>query len=182
MNKKIILIDLDGVLADFETGFLETWKKKFPQHPYILPKKRKIFRLAENYPRGLEKEIRSILSSPGFFENLGIISGGKEALEKMQNLGHKVYICTSPISSYANCVLEKYHWIDKNLGFEWTKKIIMAKDKTLIFGDLLIDDKPEHTGLREPVWNHVLFDAPYNQHVKTKLRITWKNWEKILDI
>lgn len=181
MNKMIILVDIDGVLADFEEGFAKEWKKKFPQHSQILFKKRKTFYLADTSPDGLGKEIQSILSSPGFFKNLDIISGGKEALKKMETLGHKVIICTSPISNYKNCVLEKYHWIEKNLGFKWTKRIIMTKDKTLVFGDILIDDKPEHIGLRKSAWKHVLFDAPYNQHVKTKLRITWDNWERILE-
>jgi len=180
MNKKIILVDMDNILADFEAKFLENWKKKFSHHPYVSLEKRKTFRIKEDYPNGLKKEVEEIFSTPGFFENLNIISGGKEALEKMQALGHDVFICTSPISKYENCVLEKYRWIEKNLGFEWTKKIIMTKDKTLVFGDILIDDKPEHIGLRRPAWKHVLFEAPYNKHVKNKLRITWSNWEKIL--
>ena len=173
MNKKIILVDMDGVLADFEGRFLEKWRRKFLNHPHVS--------LEEDYPDGLKKEVESIFSAPGFFENLNIISGGKESLAKMQALGHKVFICTSPISKYENCVLEKYHWISKNLGYEWTKKMIVTKDKTLVFGDILIDDKPEQIGLKTPAWKHVLFDAPYNKHIKTKLRITWKTWEKILE-
>lgn len=181
MNKKIILVDMDGVLADFETRFLEEWKRKFPNHPKVPLEERKTFYLAESYPGGLKKEIEIILSAPGFYENLEAISGGKEALAKMQKLGHDVFICTSPISKYENCVLEKYRWAEKNLGFEWTKKIIMTKDKALVFGDILIDDKPEHKGARKPAWKHVLFEAPYNKHVKDKLRITWSNWERILE-
>ena len=182
MNKKIILIDMDGVLADFEKGFLEAWKRKFPLHPHVPVEERKTFYLMENYPGGLEKEIESIFSAPGFFENLNIIPGGKEALAKMQALGHEVFICTSPISKYENCILEKYHWVSKNLGYEWTKRMIVTKDKTLVFGDILIDDRPQHLGLRKPAWKYVLFDAPFNKHIKTRLRVTWQNWEKVLNL
>lgn len=182
MDKKIILVDMDGVLADFEGRFLEIWKKKFPHHPHVPLEKRETFYLEEDYPEGLEKDIGDIFSAPGFFENLDIIPGSKEALTKMEALGHKVLICTSPTSKYENCVLEKYHWVSRNLGYEWTKKMIVTKDKTLVIGDMLIDDKPEHKGLRIPLWKYVLFDAPYNRKVKSDLRITWKNWEKILDL
>lgn len=182
MNKKIILVDMDDVLADFEGQFLETWKKKFPRHPYVPIEKRETFRIEDNYPGEFEKDIRNIYTAPGFFENLSLIPGAKEAIAKMQSLGHDVFICTSPISAYENCVLEKYHWVAKNLGYEWTKRMIVTKDKTLIYGDILIDDKPEHKGLRTPLWKYVLFDAPYNKKVKANLRITWKNWEKILEI
>ena len=182
MNKKIILVDMDGVLSDFEGRFLEEWKKKFPHHPHVPLEERETFYLEENYPGGLEKDIKSIFSAPGFFENLDAIPGGKEAITKMQSLGHEVIICTSPISNYENCVLEKYHWVEKNLGYEWTKKMIVTKDKTLVYGDILIDDRPEHVGLKKPVWKHVLFEAPYNKNVPDKQRITWDNWEKILDL
>lgn len=182
MNKKIILVDMDGVLADFEGRFLENWRKKFPNHPIIPLAERETFYLEEDYPDGLKKDIESIFRAPGFFQNLKIISGSKEALTKMESLGHEVFICTSPISKYENCVLEKYHWVSKNLGYEWTKKMIVTKDKTLIYGDILIDDKPKHLGVKDPVWKYVLFDAPYNKKVKSDLRITWKNWEKILSL
>lgn len=182
MNKKIILVDMDDVLADFESRFLENWRKKFPRHPYVPLEERETFYLEDSYPNGLKKEVESIFSAPGFFENLNIISGAKEALAKMEALGHQVLICTSPVSRYENCILEKYHWVSKNLGYEWTRKVIMTKDKTLVFGDILIDDKPEHIGLLKPAWKHVLFDAPHNKKVKSDLRITWKNWEKILNI
>ncbi len=172
---------MDGVLADFEARFLENWRKKFPNHPHVPLEQRETFYLEEDYPDGLEKDIQSIYSARGFFENLDIIPGSIEALTKMEALGHEAFICTSPISKYENCILEKYHWTSKNLGYEWTKKMIVTKDKTLIYGDILIDDKPEHLGVRTPVWKYVLFDAPYNKKVKSELRITWKNWEKILE-
>lgn len=180
MNKKIILIDMDGVLADFEAGFLRAWRQKFPNLPYIPLEKRKTFHVRDDYPKELEKDVESIITSPGFFQNLPLIPMAKEAIIKMEALGYEVFICTRPISKYENCVLEKYHWIEHNLGYEWTQKLIVAKDKTLIYGDILIDDRPQHLGLKKPTWTHVLFDRPYNRNAKDKLRITWDNWEKIL--
>ena len=102
MNKKVILIDMDGVLANFEAGFLAAWRKKFPHHPHIPLSERKSFYLEEDYPDGLGKDIESIFSAPGFFQNLNIISGSKEALTKMESLGHEVFICTSPFSKYGS--------------------------------------------------------------------------------
>lgn len=171
---------MDGVLADFEAAFLKEWQKKFPKHPQIPLEKRKTFYVRDDYPKELEIDVESIFTSPGFFQNLPVIAGGKQALIKMQDLRYEVFICTRLISKYENCILEKYHWISKNLGYEWTKRVIVAKDKTLIYGNILIDDRPEQVGLKEPTWTHVIFDRPYNRNVKDKRRITWDNWQQIL--
>ncbi|MBM3256507.1 MAG: hypothetical protein FJZ04_03520 [Candidatus Moranbacteria bacterium] len=61
------------------------------------------------------------------------------------------------------------------------RNIVFAKDKTWVSGDILIDDKPKIEGQEEPLWEHVIFDRPYNRHVKGR-RINWQNYTKILGI
>lgn len=181
-SRKIILVDMDGVLADFEKGFLDSWQRKFPTHPHIPLKDRKTFSVFDDYPNNLRDDVGKIAREAGFFQNLPEIEGAKEGLEEIQRLGHEVFICTKPIDRYENCVLEKYNWVAKHLGYEWTKKIIVTKDKTLIHGDILIDDRPKHKGLRKPVWKHILFDKPYNKNAKENIRITWKSWKEALSL
>jgi len=173
---------MDGVLADFEKGFLQAWKRRFPKNPHIPLEERKTFSVLNDYPNALRKDVESIYKTRCFFQNLPIIHGGKEALVEMQKLNYEVFVCTSLIRYFENCVLEKYHWVAQNLGYEWIKRLIVAKDKTLIYGNILIDDKPEHGGLRKPAWKHVLFDRPYNKDVVSKLRITWENWKEVLNL
>jgi len=40
----------------------------------------------------------------------------------------------------------QFAWVKQHLGAEWMKRIIITCDKTLIHGDLLIDDKHAVTG------------------------------------
>jgi 5'-nucleotidase len=177
---KIILIDMDGVIADYEVGFLQAWRLKYPTLPYISVEERALFYLHEQYPKELSDNIRTILTTPKFFQNLPEIKGAKEALYTMEELGYDIFICTSPINQYENCVSEKYNWVAEHFGFDWTKKIIMTKDKTLIYGDILIDDKPLHTGIRTPSWEHILYDAPYNKKLTERKRLTWENWQEVI--
>lgn len=173
---------MDNVLADYEGEFLTKFRKKYPGHFYIPLERRSTFYIHEQYPKELKEQIFGILTSVGFFENLPLVTGGKEAIEEMTEMGHEVFICTSFIHQYENCVLEKYAWVEKNLGYEWVKRTILTKDKTLVFGDYLIDDKPQPEGVRKPYWEHILYEMPYNGSVKEKRRLNWKNWKEILKL
>lgn len=171
----LILIDLDGVLADFEQGFYEAWQARGHAHKAIPLEDRRCFYIKDDYPRHLRKEVEAIYTAPGFYRNLPPIAGAIKSINGLLALGHDVRICTSPLNAYRHCVLEKYEWVENHLGSEFIARMVVTKDKTLVHGDILIDDKPEITGICTPTWRHILFDQPYNRHVKGN-RITWDNW------
>ena len=178
----LILLDQDNVLADFERGFLEEWQIAHPDKPSIAYHERRTFNIREDYPAHLQQEVQSIYLSPGFFRNLQPIPGALEAVREIMALGHDIRICTSPLNQYHNCVKEKYEWVETHLGHEFTQRLILTKDKTFVHGDILIDDKPEVTGLNKPTWKHYLFDSPYNRSVMTVPRIDWQNWKDVLPL
>ncbi len=175
-----ILIDMDGVIADFDQEFLKRWRTRHPDKLYIPLEERSTFYLKDSYPKELKPLVAEILLESSFFRGMLPMPGAKEALEEMRERGFEIFICTSPLSTYNNCVLEKYEWVEKVLGPSWVKQLILTKDKTIIKGDFLIDDKPVITGAEEhPEWEHILYDRPYNREVN-KRRITWENWRDIL--
>lgn len=177
----IILIDQDGPLANLEARFLEVWRERYP-HEYFVPlEKRKVFKLKEEYPPHLQSQVKGIWQEMGFYETILPTPGGIEAIQLMVTLGLEVIICTSPFGKYESCVLPKYTWIEKNLGRNFTDKIIFTQDKTFIKGDVLIDDNPEITGRYTPEWEHIVFDCPYNKNA-SKRRVSWSNWREVLNI
>lgn len=181
-NTVIVLIDQDGPLADFERGFLENWKRKFPDELCVPLEKRRSLKVRDDYPEHLREKVESVYFEEGFCKNLPLVQGATEAVQSLIELGHDVRICTSPLSRYENCVLEKYKWVEQHFGREFTKRIIVTKDKTLIKGRYLIDDSPEIQQVPNIEWDHVIFDAPYNRAITSRPRITWKNWQEILKI
>ena len=178
----IILIDQDGVIADFERGFLENWLSQFPNESFVSLDQRKNFYVREDYPLRLRNNVEGVYYAVGFYQNLPPIAGSIEAIQDMVQMGHDVWICTAPLSRYENCVLEKYLWVEQYLGRDFTQRIIFAKDKTVVRGDILIDDRPHVNGLFVPQWEHVLYDTSYNQLQTDKKRITWNSWRTILNI
>ena len=175
-----ILIDMDGVLSDFDGEFLKRWRERYPDKVYVPWEERTTFYVRDQYPDELKPLVTEIVREPGFFRNMMPIEGGREALTEMDSMGIEVFICTSPLSAYKNCVLEKFEWVEQALGPQWVKRIILTKDKTLVKADILIDDKPEITGVEtSPGWEHILYDRPYNRGVN-KMRVTWANWKSVL--
>ncbi len=181
-SPKRILIDQDGVLADFEQGVQLAWLEKFGVKLPPLPNGRKSFYLADDYPQ-FKDELRAIYASQGFFGHLPPITGAIEALKELLQAGHDVRICTAPINAYRHCVTEKFMWVEKHLGYDWTHRIILTKDKTWVQGDILIDDKPEVAGTLRPMWTHWHYDYSYNAHLPNR-KITWADrvsWATLLE-
>jgi len=177
-----ILVDMDGVIADFDGEFLKRWRERYPGQFYVPFDQRTTFYVRDSYPEELKPLVTEILLEPGFFRDMMPMSGAKEALFEMDKLGIEVFICSSPLSIYRNCVLEKYEWVENVLGPDWVKRIVLTKDKTLITGDYLIDDKPDVTGLDTmPSWEHLIHDRPYNRGMN-KRRLTWENWKVVLGL
>lgn len=175
-----ILIDMDGVLSDFDGEFLKRWQDRYPNKFFVPMDKRNIFYVKDSYPEELKPLVTEILLEKNFFRDMMPVEGGREALTEMESIGLEVFICTSPLSHYKNCVLEKYEWVENNLGKKWVERIILTKDKTIIKGNILIDDRPVITGIDEYVeWEHILYDRPYNKGINKK-RITWDNWKEII--
>ncbi|MBI3168580.1 MAG: 5'-3'-deoxyribonucleotidase [Chloroflexi bacterium] len=176
-----ILIDMDGVISDFDGKFLKRWRERHPEKLYIPLEERTTFYVKESYPEELQPLVAEILLEPSFFRDMMPMAGAIQAMNEMNQMGLEVFICTSPLNAYRNCVLEKYEWVENYLGADWVNRIILTKDKTLVKGDYLIDDKPDITGMEAiPVWEHIVYDRPYNRDVN-KRRLDWGNWKDILD-
>ncbi|WP_414648890.1 5' nucleotidase, NT5C type [Dokdonella sp.] len=153
------------------------------RHPDVVAiraDQRKTFRVRDDYPLDLRAQVDAIYHAPSFYRDLAPIAGAVEGAKAMLNAGIDVRICTSPLDAYRHCVPEKYEWVERYLGHEFVRRIVVTKDKSLILGDVLIDDNPEIPVSRPPAWCHVVYDQPYNgNHVGP--RVTWKSWEAILD-
>jgi 5'-nucleotidase len=175
-----ILVDMDGVLADFEGAFLDIYRRNYPDKPFIPLAERNSFYLRDQYAPELRSFIEGIYNSPGFYLDLPLIKGSAEGLQEMISTGHDVWICTAPSSSNPTCIQDKFDWLNRHFGSDLTKKLIVTGDKTIVRGDILIDDRPEVTGAQEPSWQHILYSQPYNANITSKRRLTWDNWRSVI--
>jgi len=178
-TRMLILLDQDGVLADFELAFHKAWSLSGQSNPPLSLENRRSFYVRDDYPAECRGAIEAIYTSPGFYRNLPPIPGAVDAVMELLAAGHDVRIYTSPLTAYRNCVSEKYEWVEQHFGLDFVARLIVTKDKTIVHGDILVDDKPDVTGTRSPDWRHVVFDQPYNRMSRAP-RINWTDWRSVL--
>lgn len=181
MTQRRILVDLDGVIADFHLGVQALLGLLNPDAPRIPLQARQHFRIVDDYPKQWQPVVQRICVQRGLYRCLPLMEGAKEGLLQMLDEGMDVRICTTIPSNNPNIVLEKRDWILRNLGKPFTLSAIFTKDKTLIDGRTLIDDCPTIGGALKPGWQHVIFDQPYNRWA-TGPRMTWNNWKETLRV
>jgi 5'-nucleotidase len=106
-----IFIDMDGVLADFHTEFWYKYTDK------------------QQFPQAAQ----------GFFENLKPLPMAVESFNYLFD-NYDVWVATAPSVKNPLCYTEKRLWVEKHLGMRAVEKMIIIPDKSLLVGDILIDD------------------------------------------
>ncbi len=132
MDKKVILTDMDSIIADFYFGVLDAYKA---DTGVDLPPEY-IGGWDCDFPNG--KNIFHYFSQPGFFRNLKVIPGSQEVLKALHDQGNEIVIASA--ATLTNAPGEKYEWLDEH--FPWIKRdrVFFGKEKFRLRGDVLIDD------------------------------------------
>lgn len=153
-----VLVDLDGVVADWGAGY-DYLADNLGLHahggvPYSQ-------RPTWDLNAGLTDEGRAInetiMNWCGFYQDLPLIPGALPAIKALEAVGHDIWFVSTPFLTHETCASEKMQWVQEHMPVSLHKKVILTMDKTLIRGDVLIDDKPEVTGIDRPQWKHLCF-------------------------
>lgn len=153
MHKKILLCDMDGVVADFRRGILDV-NSALTMHD-------------DNYDKE-EPLVDSIVSNDTqFFQNLKPIEHSIEAVKELMKHYH-VYFCSTPMETVPHSFTGKKEWLNTHFGDKAFKNLILTHRKDLCIGHYLIDDRIKN-GAGEFTGEHI--------HYGTK---EFPNWESVL--
>lgn len=187
MRRPRVLVDVDGVLADFTGAWLEIMVEMTG-----LEIKREevsdwdIFGVLEtrgvNEPlRNHVKEVcRSATSRAGFCGSLKVLAGAQDGFNQLRDIAD-VYIVTSPWNS-PYWTFERDSWLLDNFGVP-RKNIVHTDAKYLVSGDYLIDDKTSHIVnwcAEQPNGQGILWESAHNKgHEIPENSVTLSDWHSV---
>ena len=142
-KKKVLYIDMDGVVADF-------WKAIQMNQPRIDDKK--------YFPTyaDQEKEVDAICErNPHIFKYLLPMKGAIEATKPLFKK-FDVYFLSTPMYDIPESYTDKRLWLEKYYGDLVKKRLILTNRKDLAIGDFLVDDRLKN-GAKEFKGTHIHF-------------------------
>ncbi len=131
MKKKVLYVDMDNVLVDFQSGIDQFSKQILAEYD-------------ERYD-----EI------PDVFGKMIPMEGAIESYIKLSKLFDTYILSTSPWENETASV-DKLRWVKKHLGKVAYKRLILSHHKNLNKGDYLIDDRVKN-GVKQFEGEHIHF-------------------------
>lgn len=123
--------------------------------------------------------IFDIIKEEGFFERIPEKGKAIKTLKELiKSTKYDVYIVTACTTDTE--LEQKFKWFEKMLPDFDKNRIIRCKEKEIIRGDVLIDDKLDNLYRCEPYMKCVVFDMPHNRDEQRFIRI--KNLSEIVPI
>lgn len=114
--KKIVLVDMDNVLVDFQSG---------------------IYRLSEKTCNTYKGRLDEV---PGIFSRMDPMEGAIEAYHWLAEQFDTYILSTAPWGN-PTAWTDKRNWVEKYLPGPAHKRLILSHHKNLVMGDYLIDDR-----------------------------------------
>ena len=156
MEKKILYIDMDGVLVNFNQTVLD-WYERFPH----LKERYKLF---PDHIHGIFRDAKPIDGSINSVHEL--VKSGK----------YEIFIASAAPWGNPESSTDKRYWIEREFPHIFHKRIILTHRKDLLIGDYLIDDSLGN-GAKDFKGTLLRFGVDY----KTGLINEYPTWDDILN-
>lgn len=166
-----LLLDVDGVLADFIQLFLDALLESCG----IKKKREDVTDWNIHTALGLDRKqteaTYSLLRMPGRAYSMRVYPGVVEAVQKLTTIAD-VYFVTSSFGS-PTWDYDRTQWLAQHFGAEQGKKVAYTMSgfpKYICSGDVFVDDKPANVnswGKHNPNGVPVLWSQPYNSKEDT---------------
>lgn len=181
--KPRVLLDCDGVLADFAGGFLRLVNAHF--NTSYTPADITEFDIGKALGWSLEQtaEAYELISSCDMFARLlDVFPGAVAGVIRLLDIA-EVYVVTSPWWSHPTWVRDRNNWLYAHFGIG-AGRVVHTAAKHICVGDVLVDDKTSTCDAWRAAWPNgvaVLWATPHNRRDMWDGQCT-SNWDHLIEI
>lgn len=182
----VLGVDLDGVVADYETAFRYCAAQMLGKDPSTMSKldswevHQSDWGIADRQ-HYLQLHKQAVLQM-GLFRAMPMIAGASEALWRLSDAGVWIRIITHRLVfnfGHQSAVADTVTWLDANrIPY---RDICFIGDKPQVGAHLYVDDAPHNiANLRSSGAEAVVFDQAYNRNVPGLRASNWADLERIV--
>lgn len=172
----IFCVDCDNVINNLQETVVEIFNRRNGTQ-YTLDDF-KYYDMEQCLSKEEALDMKAIYHEDGIYNFVNPISGASNALQKLMQNGHEVYIVTD---SHPSIFEEKVNWIKYHFSFIDDAHIICMKNKWMLRSDVMIEDNLNNL-LSKPYYDRICFDYPWNRDVIDNVYGIYRcsNWNDIM--
>ena len=152
-----VLVDMDDVMETLVAGWVEYLNDRFGTR--VDPKDVHDWNMSLAFPMLTHEQVYSAETDDALWDYVKPMPGAAEALLKMREDGHEIYVVTAAHYASLRAKMEKV--LFSYFPFLDWAHVIVTRNKHLIKGDVLIDDGPHNMAGGD--YKKILFDAGHNR-------------------
>lgn len=179
--RPVILLDVDGVLADFVGHYIDTleWCGKVQVCREDI--------VNEDIPGCLQltthqrQTAEMLIASAGAAERIRALEGAATAVATLRGMGRVVFV-TTPWPGAATWVHDRLQWLGVRFGCR-PEDYFPVADKSLVDGAVMIDDSLRNVAMwHRPGRLTLLWDTPHNRSTEPPAGITRvTSWDAVFE-
>lgn len=179
---KTVLLDCDGVIADFVTSYLALLNR-FGGTNYTNDDVSD-WDIVEclRTPKHVEDAANSLISYD-FCRGLSALSGAADGVKELMKVSD-LYIITSPWGGCKGWTNAREEWLYQYCGIK-SGRILHGSAKHLLDGDIFVDDKASTVhkwAATHPGRTAVIWDQPWNRNAEVPDAVRTRSWELLLEM
>ena len=163
MKQKIIAVDFDDVIVDLIPTWLDMYNVDYDDQ--LKSEDITDWDISKFVKSECGKMIYEYLDLPNLYDDVNIVSGALDGIDKLREVGYRIVFVTSTNIAQNG---QKLKWLQNNHFLpkeRYSRDYVEATDKSLIRCNIIIDDKLENCD--HPTAMGLLFDRPHNQNFDT---------------